>query len=224
MSDPVIRSLRARRVWDSRGRPTVEAEIALSDGAVGRGVAPAGASRGSREAVEQRDGGPRFGGLGVQDALQGIRAEIAPALIGGDAVRSGRYRPKNSSALDGTPTLIEARRQRPDRRFARGAPGRGGEPQGPALALPRRRRASVDSAARNPDFRRRRACRTADRRAGFHDRRAEGRELRRSARDDSGSLPRRRTDHGRARACCKASRTRAAGGRPSRATSRRWTR
>jgi enolase len=46
MSDPVIQSLVARRIWDSRGRPTVEAEIALSDGAMGRGVAPGGASRG----------------------------------------------------------------------------------------------------------------------------------------------------------------------------------
>src|SRR5271166_1360387 len=84
MSDPVIQSLRARRIWDSRGRPTIEAEIALSDGAVGRGIAPAGASRGRREAVERRDGGLRLGGLDVQDALAGIRQEIAPALAGAD--------------------------------------------------------------------------------------------------------------------------------------------
>ena len=57
MSEPVIQSLVARRIWDSRGRPTVEAEIALSDGAVGRGIAPAGASRGCREAIDKRDGG-----------------------------------------------------------------------------------------------------------------------------------------------------------------------
>jgi enolase len=105
MSDPVIRSLRARRVWDSRGRPTVEAEIELSDGAVGRGVAPAGASRGSREAVEKRDGGPRFDGLGVQDALQGIRAEIAPALIEGDPFDQAGL-DRRLVTLDGTPTLM----------------------------------------------------------------------------------------------------------------------
>jgi enolase len=105
MSDPVIQSLRARRVWDSRGRPTVEAEIELSDGAVGRGVAPAGASRGTREAVEKRDGGPRFGGLGVQDALQRIRAEIAPALIGGDPFDQAGL-DRRLVALDGTPTLM----------------------------------------------------------------------------------------------------------------------
>ncbi len=84
MSEPVIRSLRARRIWDSRGRPTIEAEVALSDGAEGRGVAPAGASRGRDEAVDKRDGGPRLGGLDVQEALAGLRDEIAPALAGLD--------------------------------------------------------------------------------------------------------------------------------------------
>jgi enolase len=84
LSEPVIQSLRGRRIWDSRGRPTIEAEVALTDGAVGRGVAPAGASRGSREAVDKRDGGARLGGFDVQDALAGLRDEIAPALIGAD--------------------------------------------------------------------------------------------------------------------------------------------
>ncbi len=84
MSEPVIQSLRARRIWDSRGRPTIEAEVALSDGAVGRGIAPAGASRGSREAIDKRDGGGRLGGFDVQDALAGVRSEIAPALAGRD--------------------------------------------------------------------------------------------------------------------------------------------
>jgi enolase len=104
VSDPVIQSLSARRVWDSRGCPTVEAEILLSDGAVGRGIAPAGASRGSREAVEKRDGGSRLGGLDVQQALAGIRAEIAPALVGGDPFdQLGLDR--SLVALDGTPTF-----------------------------------------------------------------------------------------------------------------------
>lgn len=88
----MIQSLRARRIWDSRGRPTVEAEIALSDGAIGRGVAPAGASRGRREAVEKRDGGARLGGFDVQGALNGIRTEIAPALVGAN--------PFDQSAID----------------------------------------------------------------------------------------------------------------------------
>jgi enolase len=102
MSEPVIRSLVARRIWDSRGRPTIEAEVALTDGAVGRGVAPAGASRGRREAIDKRDGGKRFGGLDVQNALQGIRTEIAPALAGLDPFDQASIDAK-LIALDGTP-------------------------------------------------------------------------------------------------------------------------
>ena len=103
MSEPVIQSLVARRIWDSRGRPTIEAEIALSDGAIGRGVAPAGASRGSREAIDKRDGGKRLGGLDVQDALQGITKEIAPTLIGLDPFDQACIDAK-LIALDGTPS------------------------------------------------------------------------------------------------------------------------
>src|SRR3984957_16957864 len=102
MSEPVIQSLVARRIWDSRGRPTVEAEITLSDGAAGRGIAPAGASRGSREAIDKRDGGQRFGGFDVQYGLQGIRTEIAPGLIGLDPFDQAAIDAK-LVALDGSP-------------------------------------------------------------------------------------------------------------------------
>ncbi|MDB5585924.1 MAG: eno [Devosia sp.] len=85
MTDSSIRAVRARRIWDSRGRPTIEAEIELADGSVGRGLAPAGASRGSREALDLRDGGTLLGGFGVAQALAGIAREIAPALLGRDA-------------------------------------------------------------------------------------------------------------------------------------------
>jgi enolase len=102
MSQPAIQSIRGRRIWDSRGRPTIEAEALLSDGAVGRGVAPAGASRGSREAVDRRDGGPRLGGFDVRQALSGLEKEIAPALVGRDP-----FDPRGVAAalcaLDGTP-------------------------------------------------------------------------------------------------------------------------
>jgi enolase len=80
-----IGSVRGRRVWDSRGRPTVEAEVRLATGAVGRAIAPAGASRGSREAVDLRDGGPRLGGNDVARAVGNINGEIADALTGFDA-------------------------------------------------------------------------------------------------------------------------------------------
>ena len=104
MSEPVVRAVRARRIWDSRGRPTIEAEVLLSDGAFGRGAAPAGASRGSREAVEKRDGGARLGGLDVQGALAGVRDEIAPALIGRDPFDQAAV-DRTLAALDGTPSL-----------------------------------------------------------------------------------------------------------------------
>jgi enolase 1/2/3 len=102
MSEPVIQSLVARRIWDSRGRPTIEAEITLSDGAVGRGIAPAGASRGSREAIDKRDGDKRFGGFDVRNALDGIAAEIAPAIVGLDPFDQAALDAK-LIALDGSP-------------------------------------------------------------------------------------------------------------------------
>jgi enolase len=80
MNEPRIERVVGRRVWDSRGRPTVEAEVRLNNGASGRAIAPAGASTGTHEAVELRDGGPDFGGLGVDRAVAGVNGEIAAAL------------------------------------------------------------------------------------------------------------------------------------------------
>jgi enolase len=97
-----IERILARRIWDSRGRPTVEVEIVNADGSSGIGIAPAGASRGTREAVESRDGGPRFNGLDVQQALRGIEREIAPALRGHDAADQAGI-DAMLIALDGTP-------------------------------------------------------------------------------------------------------------------------
>ncbi|MCL4747142.1 MAG: phosphopyruvate hydratase [Burkholderiaceae bacterium] len=80
MTQARIEATIPRRVWDSRGRPTIEVEVRLSDGSLGRGIAPAGASRGSREAIDRRDGGERLGGLDVREALAAIELEVAPAL------------------------------------------------------------------------------------------------------------------------------------------------
>jgi len=102
MSDTRIAAIAPRRIWDSRGRPTVEVDVRLAGGAVGRGVAPAGASRGSREAIELRDGGSALGGFGVAQALRGIAEEIAPALLGRDAADQ-RAVDDWLIALDGTP-------------------------------------------------------------------------------------------------------------------------
>lgn len=79
-----IKNVHARRVWDSRGRPTVEAEVTLESGAVGRAIAPAGASRGSREAIDLRDGGERFGGFDVTSAVANVKGEIVNVLVGMD--------------------------------------------------------------------------------------------------------------------------------------------
>ena len=82
MTPFAIKSILARRVWDSRGRPTVEAEVVLNDGSLGRAIAPAGASKGTREALELRDGGDRFGGLDVMRAVGYVNGEISKALVG----------------------------------------------------------------------------------------------------------------------------------------------
>ena len=82
MNDTRIRSVHARRVWDSRGRPTVEAEVTLHDASVGQAIVPAGASKGTREALELRDATRPFGGLDVQTALANVNGEIARAVMG----------------------------------------------------------------------------------------------------------------------------------------------
>ena len=85
MSLSTITAVRGRRVWDSRGRPTVEAEIEVAGGAVGRAIAPAGASTGKGEAVDLRDGGTRLGGRDVLTAVANVNGTIAAALKGMDA-------------------------------------------------------------------------------------------------------------------------------------------
>lgn len=81
-----IKEVAARKIWDSRGRPTLEAFVRLDGGKTGRAAAPAGASRGSREAVELRDGGRKLSGLGIQGAIRSVTEQIAPRLIGLDAM------------------------------------------------------------------------------------------------------------------------------------------
>lgn len=85
MGDTEIVKVFGRRVWDSRGRPTVEAEVWLAGGAMGRAIAPAGASTGSGEAVDLRDGGSAFGGYDVTRAVASVNGDIAKALRGLDS-------------------------------------------------------------------------------------------------------------------------------------------
>lgn len=100
-----IAAVRGRRVWDSRGRPTVEAEVILEGGAVGRAIAPAGASTGSGEAVDRRDGGIPFGGKDVRRALAAINGEIARALRNQSALDQTVI-DERLIALDGTPNKV----------------------------------------------------------------------------------------------------------------------
>ncbi|MEV8468458.1 enolase C-terminal domain-like protein [Fluviibacterium sp. DFM31] len=79
-----IETVRGRRVWDSRGHPTVEVDVVLDNGLLGRAIAPAGASRGTREAIDLRDGGDRLGGKNVSRALASVNGPIAAALRGCD--------------------------------------------------------------------------------------------------------------------------------------------
>ena len=80
---PTIIDIRAREILDSRGNPTVEADVTLASGATGRAAVPSGASTGEHEALELRDGdADRYGGKGVQLAVQNIEEKIAPALNG----------------------------------------------------------------------------------------------------------------------------------------------
>jgi enolase len=85
MTNTAIAFVHARRVWDSRGRPTVEADVLLEGGVVGRAIAPAGASTGSGEALDLRDGGESFGGYDVRKAVANVNDIIARAVIGIDA-------------------------------------------------------------------------------------------------------------------------------------------
>ncbi len=99
--DETIERVTARRVWDSRGRPTIEAEVHLPNGIVGRAMAPAGASTGSGEAVDLRDGGRSHGGQDVTLAIGGVEREISPAL-GGLAVTDQARLDQVLIELDGT--------------------------------------------------------------------------------------------------------------------------
>src|ERR1700745_100050 len=80
-----IERVHARQILDSRGNPTVEAEVYLSSGASGRAAVPSGASTGEFEAVELRDGGAAYGGKAVTKAVANINGEIAEAVKGLDA-------------------------------------------------------------------------------------------------------------------------------------------
>ncbi len=99
---PFIDDVSAREILDSRGNPTVEVEVELDDGVVGRAAVPSGASTGAFEAVELRDGGTRYGGKGVRKAVSAVNDTIAQEIIGFDATEQ-RLLDQALLDLDGTP-------------------------------------------------------------------------------------------------------------------------
>ncbi len=101
MQDYSISTIKGRQILDSRGNPTVEADVTLSDGTLGRAAVPSGASTGAGEALELRDGGSAWMGKGVSKAVSNINDIIAPALIGMDASQQTAI-DKAMLELDGT--------------------------------------------------------------------------------------------------------------------------
>ncbi len=97
-----ISKIHARQIMDSRGNPTIECDVILSDGTLGRAAVPSGASTGSFEALELRDGGNAYMGKGVSKAVKNVNEIIAPALVGMDASKQTELDEK-MLALDGTP-------------------------------------------------------------------------------------------------------------------------
>ena len=97
-----ISSIHARQILDSRGNPTVEVEVALESGARGTAAVPSGASTGEFEAVELRDGGQRYGGKGVEKAVQAVIDDIGPEVVGFEATEQ-RLLDQKLIELDGTP-------------------------------------------------------------------------------------------------------------------------
>src|ERR1700735_4710976 len=104
MSCTSITKVIARQVLDSRGNPTLEAEVHLQDGSRGRSIVPSGASTGEHEALELRDGDKyKYGSKGVLKAVANVNEKIAPELIGLDATDQLSL-DRKMLALDGTPT------------------------------------------------------------------------------------------------------------------------
>ncbi len=103
MTDRAIRRVHAREILDSRGNPTVEVEVTLADGTAGTAAVPSGASTGTHEAVELRDGdASRYGGKGVLRAVANVRGEIADAVVGRDGTDQAGL-DQALIDLDGTP-------------------------------------------------------------------------------------------------------------------------
>src|SRR5438067_7144464 len=103
MAETSIKTIRAREILDSRGNPTIEVDVRLESGALGRAAVPSGASTGEHEAWELRDGDKqRYGGKGVTKAVANVNGPVASTITGWD-VREQSKIDEKMIALDGTP-------------------------------------------------------------------------------------------------------------------------
>ena len=164
-----IEALGAREILDSRGNPTIEVEVLLDDGTIARAAVPSGASTGAFEAVELRDGGERYGGKGVEKAVQVVIDDIGPEVVGFEASEQ-RLLDARLIELDGTPNKSQVRRERDSRCVARGRPGRRRVGRTAAVPLPRRPERAPAAGADDEHRQRRLARRLQRRHPGIHDR------------------------------------------------------
>ena len=169
-----------REILDSRGNPTVEVDVVLADGSGGRAGVPSGASTGTHEAVELRDGGARYLGKGVRTAVEAVNGELFDALSGMDAEAQVKI-DETMIALDGTPNKgrLGANAILGVSLAVAKAAASGKQPA--ALPLRRRHRRAASAGADDEHHQRRRACRQSDRLPGIHDRAARCRFVRGSA-------------------------------------------
>ena len=170
----------AREILDSRGNPTVEADVLLESGAMGRAAVPSGASTGSREAIELRDGDARrYGGKGVLKAVESVNTEISEAIVGLDASEQA-FIDKTLIDLDGTENKSRLGANAHAGGVDGGGQGRGRGVRPAAVPLLRRLGPDADAGAADERDQRRRACQQQPGHAGVHDR--AGRRDSRSAR------------------------------------------
>ena len=194
-----------REILDSRGNPTVEVDVVLADGSLGRAGVPSGASTGAHEAVELRDGDKkRYLGKGVRDAVEAVNGEIFDALSGMDAEAQVKI-DETMIALDGTPNKSRLGANAILGVSLAAAKAAAIANQLSALSLCRRHVGTAPAGADDEYRQRRRACRQSHRLPGIHDRAARHDVIRRSAARRLGNLshPARRAEGCRPQHQCR---------------------
>ena len=185
-----IADIAAREILDSRGNPTIEVDVVLESGVMGRAAVPSGASTGAHEAVELRDGDKsRFGGKGVLQAVANVEGEIFDAIGGMDATEQVKI-DDIMIDLDGTANKSRLGANAILGGVAGGGEGGGGGPGRAAVSLCRRRLCPHPAGAADEHRQRRQACRQSDRHPGVHDHAGRRRHGGRRCPHGLGNLPR----------------------------------